>query len=35
MILDHALSSLGFHNIEIELHKNVKAIIKVQLVEER
>lgn len=30
-----SLTSLGFHFIEIELYKNIKANIKVQLVEER
>lgn len=30
--IDNALSSLGFHNVDIELHKKVKAILKVKLV---
>lgn len=30
--LDTPLSSLGFHNVEIELHKNVKAVLKIELV---
>lgn len=29
------LSSLGFHNVTIELHKEVLAILKVELVKER
>ncbi len=32
--LKEALSSLGFHNVEINLHKKVAATIKVQLVKE-
>ncbi len=30
--LDEALSSLGFHNVIIELHKKVVATIKIELV---
>lgn len=30
--LDQPLSSLGFHNIEILLHKKVTAILKVELI---
>jgi large subunit ribosomal protein L9 len=30
--LDSSISSLGFHNVDIELHKKVVATIKVQLV---
>ena len=30
--LDQPLSSLGFHNIEIILHKKVTAILKVELI---
>ena len=30
--LEAPLSSLGFHNVEIELHKNVKAVLKIELV---
>lgn len=30
--LDITLSSLGFHNVEISLHKKVVAILKVELV---
>jgi ribosomal protein L9 len=29
--IQNPLSSLGFHNIEIELYKNIKAVIKVEL----
>ena len=29
--LDNALSSLGFHNVDIELHKKVIAKVKVEL----
>lgn len=31
---EDSLTSLGFHNVEIELHKQVKVNLKVQLVEE-
>ena len=30
--LQDSLSSLGFHKVEIELHKEVSAIVKVHLV---
>ena len=30
--LDHNLTSLGFHNVNIRLYKDVVAVIKVQLV---
>lgn len=30
--LNEALSTLGFHNVEIELHKQVKAQVRVELV---
>lgn len=30
--LDQPISSLGFHNIEINLHKKVTAILKVELI---
>ncbi len=30
--INNALSTLGFHNVDIELHKKVVATIKVQLV---
>ena len=30
--INNALSTLGFHNVDIELHKKVTATIKVQLV---
>ncbi len=32
IVLDEPLSTLGFHNVKINLHKNVQAIIKVSLV---
>ena len=31
IILDHQLSSLGFHDIKIELHKKVTANLKIEL----
>ena len=34
ILLDHPITSLGTHNVEIELHKKVKAVIKVQVVKE-
>ena len=34
ILLDHPITSLGIHNVEIELHKQVKAIIKVHVVKE-
>ena len=34
ILLDHPITSLGTHNIEIELHKQVKATIKVNVVKE-
>lgn len=34
VILDNPLSCLGFHNVKIELHKKVNAILKVELVKE-
>lgn len=34
ILLDHPITSLGIHNVEIELHKQVKAILKVQVVKE-
>lgn len=34
ILLDHPITSLGTHNVEIELHKQVKAIIKVNVVKE-
>jgi large subunit ribosomal protein L9 len=33
--LNEPLTTLGFHNVEIELHKKVKVNLKVELVEER
>lgn len=30
--IDHTIASLGVHNVEIELHKNVTAIIKINVV---
>ncbi|MDD3340715.1 MAG: 50S ribosomal protein L9 [Bacilli bacterium] len=32
--LDHELTSLGFHNVRIELHKEVEATLKVNVVKE-
>ena len=34
VMLDNALSSLGFHNVKLELHKKVNAYVKVELVKE-
>lgn len=34
VILDGGLSSLGFHNVKLELHKKVNAFIRVELVKE-
>ena len=34
ILLDHPITSLGTHDIEIELHKQVKATLKVQVVKE-
>lgn len=34
VMLDNQLSTLGFHNVTIELHKKVNAIVKVELVKE-
>ena len=34
ILLDHPITSLGTHNVDIELHKQVKAILKVQVVKE-
>ena len=34
VILEGGLSSLGFHNVKIELHKKVNALLKVELVKE-
>lgn len=31
IILDHQISSLGFHEIQIELHKKVNAKLKIEL----
>lgn len=33
--LDSPLTSLGFHNVDLELHKKVSAVVKVELVKER
>lgn len=30
--LDYSISSLGFHNINIELHKTVVAVLKIELI---
>ncbi len=32
--MKETLSNLGFHNVEIELHKKVKVILKVELIKE-
>ncbi len=32
--MKETLACLGFHNVEIELHKKVKAILKVELIKE-
>ena len=34
VLLDHPITSLGTHNVDIELHKQVKAILKVQVSKE-
>ena len=34
ILLDHPITSLGTHNVDIELHKQVKATLKVQVVKE-
>ncbi len=31
ILLDHPITSLGVHNVEIELHKSVKAAIKINV----
>ena len=31
IVLDHAIDTLGTHNVEINLHKKVKGVIKVTL----
>lgn len=31
IILDHQISSLGMHNIQIELHKTIQANLKIEL----
>lgn len=33
--LDNPISSLGFHNVNIELRKDVKGILKIQVVKEK
>ena len=35
IVLEHELSSLGFHDVKINLHKKVIATIKVELIKER
>lgn len=30
--MDHPIMSLGFHNVEVELHKEVKAALKIKVV---
>lgn len=32
IIIDHSISSLGFHNIQIELHKEITANLKINLI---
>ena len=32
IMMDHPIMSLGIHNVEIELHKEVKATLKVKVV---
>lgn len=32
IIMDGEISSLGFHNVSISLHKNVKAVLRVNLI---
>ena len=32
IVINNTISSLGFHNVDIELHKKVKAKLKIQLV---
>lgn len=34
ILLDHDIVSLGTHNVEIELHKKVKAVLKIKVVKE-
>ena len=34
ILLDHPITSLGTHNVDIELHKQVKAVLKVQVSKE-
>ena len=34
ILLDHDIVSLGVHNVEIELHKKVKGVIKIKVVKE-
>lgn len=31
IIMDHPITSLGIHNVEIQLHKEVKATIKIKV----
>ena len=31
ILIDHPIVGLGIHNVEIELHKEVKAIIKISI----
>lgn len=31
IIIDHQISSLGFHDIKLELHKKVEAVVRVKL----
>lgn len=34
ILLDHDIVSLGTHNVEIELHKKVKGVLKIKVVKE-
>lgn len=34
IVIDGTIQSLGFHNVEVILHKKVKAILKVELIKE-
>ena len=34
IIMDHEISSLGFHNVKIELHKEVIATLKINVIKE-
>lgn len=32
IIMDHPIMSLGIHNVEVELHKEVKATLKIKVI---